>query len=152
MGSSSPLLAKTIPYLGLESLKTHTHTYIHYPKIVYALLNKTVSLMSYYSLPANSITPSLLMKIALIRGNCLSLLSKLLYRSPAPQYPFCSSVADLVNKFIGFLVDKLTTIRLELESNPKQGIHLFNEVSLATTRLHCFSCPSYSTSLKIMHP
>ena len=73
IGSSSPLLAKTIPYLGLESLKTHTHTYIHYPKIVYALLNKTVSLMSYYSLPANSITPSLLMKIALIRGNCLSL-------------------------------------------------------------------------------
>ena len=49
------------------------YTYIHYPKIVYALLNKTVSLMSYYSLPANSITPNLLMKIALIRGNCLSL-------------------------------------------------------------------------------
>ena len=81
------------------------------------------------------------------------IVGKLLYRSPAPQSdPSCSSVADLANKFIGFLVDKMTTIRLELESNPKQGIHLFNEVSVATTGFHCFSCPSYSTSLKIVHP
>ena len=59
-------------------------------------------------------------------------------------------MADLANKFIGFFGEKITTIRHELDSNPKQGIHLFNEVTVATTRLHHFSCPSYSTLLKIV--
>ena len=49
----------------------------------------------------------------LINDNCLNqrklfgIVSKLLRRSPAPQYPSCSSVADLANKFIGFLVRRL---------------------------------------------
>ena len=94
----------------------------------------------------------------LIDDNCLNqrklfgIVSKLLHRSPAPQYPSCFSVADLSNKLIGFFGKKITTIRHELDSNPKQGIHLFNEVTVATTRLHRFSCPSYSTLLKIVHP
>ena len=29
---------------------------------------------------------------------------------------------------------------------------IYNEVSVATTRLHRFSCPSYSTLLKIVDP
>ena len=109
--------------------------------------------MSYYSLLAHSITPSSLMIIASIRGNCLALSVScyiaVLHRSiPAS----CFSVADLSNKLIGFFGKKITTIRHELDSNPKQGIHLFNEVTVAATRLHRFSCPSYSTLLKIVHP
>ena len=33
-----------------------------------------------------------------------------------------------------------------------QGTYLFNEVTVATTRLHRLSCPSYSTLLQIVHP
>ena len=33
-----------------------------------------------------------------------------------------------------------------------QGTHLFNEVTVTTTRLHRLSCPSYSTLLQILHP
>ena len=94
----------------------------------------------------------------LIDDNCLNqrklfgMVGKLLYRSPAPQYPSCSSVADLANKFIGFFGEKIITIRHELESNPKQGTYLFNEVTVATTRLHRLSCSSYSTLLQIVQP
>ena len=48
-----------------------------------------------------------------IDDNCLNqrklfgIVGKLLHRSPAPQYPSCSSVADLANRFIGFLVRRL---------------------------------------------
>ena len=82
----------------------------------------------------------------LIDDNCLNqrtlfgIVGKLLHRSPAPQYPACSSVADLANKFIGFFGEKIITIRRELESNPMQGTYLFNEVTVATTRLHRLSC------------
>ena len=94
----------------------------------------------------------------LIDDNCLNqrklfgIVGKLLHRSPAPQYPSCSSVADLANRFIGFFGEKIITIRHELESNPMQGTYLFNEVTVATTRLHRLSCPSYSTLLQIVHP
>ena len=54
--------------------------------------------------------------------------------------------------FIGFFDDKITTICHELESNPKHGIHLFEEASVATTQLHRFSCPPHSTLLKILRP
>ena len=77
------------------------------------------------------------MIIALIRGNC-GIVGKLLHRSPTPQYPSCSSVADLANRFIGFFGEKIITIRHELESNPMQGTYLFNEVTVATTRLYRF--------------
>nr|XP_058973916.1 uncharacterized protein LOC131800233 [Pocillopora verrucosa] len=86
----------------------------------------------------------------LIDDNCLNqgklfgIVGKLLHRSPAPQYPSCSSVADLGEKII--------TIRNDLESNPIQGTYLFNEATVATTRLHHLSCPSYSTLLQIVHP
>ena len=33
-----------------------------------------------------------------------------------------------------------------------QGTYLFSEVTVATTRLHRLSCPSYSTLLQIVHP
>ena len=46
---------------------------VGYLKIAYVSLSKTVLLISCYFLPALSITPSLLMKTALIRGNCLAL-------------------------------------------------------------------------------
>lgn len=68
----------------------------------------------------------------LIDDNCLNrrklfgIVGKLLHRSPAPQYPPCSSVADLANRFIGFFGEKIITIRHELESNPMQGTYLFN--------------------------
>ena len=94
----------------------------------------------------------------LIDDNCLNqrklfgIVGKLLHRSPAPQYPSCSSVADLANRFIGFFGEKIITIRHELESNPMQGTYLFNEATVATTRLHRLSCPSYSTLLQIVHP
>ena len=32
-----------------------------------------------------------------------------------------------------------------------QGTYLFNEVTVATTRLHRLNCPSYSTLLQIVH-
>ena len=94
----------------------------------------------------------------LIDDNCLNqrklfgIVGKLLHRSPAPQYPSCSSVADLANRFIGFFGEKIITIRHELESNPMQGTYLFNEATVATTRLHRLSCPSYSTLLQIVPP
>ena len=49
----------------------------------------------------------------LIDDNCLNqrklfgIVGKLLHRSPAPQYPSCSSEADLANRFIGFLVRRI---------------------------------------------
>ena len=61
-------------------------------------------------------------------------------------------MADLANKFISFFGEKIITIRHELESNPKQGTYLCSEVTVATTRLHRLSCPSYSTLLQIVHP
>ena len=91
----------------------------------------------------------------LIDDNCLNqrklfgIVGKLLHRSPAPQYPSCSSVADLANRFIGFFGEKIITIRHELESNPMQGTYLFNEVTVATTRLHRLSCPSDCASFGI---
>ena len=81
-----------------------------------------------------------------IDENCLDqrklfgIVSKLLHRNPAPFYPSCSSAVDLVNNFIGFFADKITTIRYELDSNPKQGIHIFEEASAATTKLNRFTC------------
>ena len=60
----------------------------------------------------------------LIDDNCLNqrklfgIVDKLLHRSPAPQYPSCSSVADLANRFIGFFGEKIITIRQELELTP----------------------------------
>lgn len=118
-----------------------------YLKIASVSLSKTVLLISCYSLLALSITPSLLMKTALIRGNCLALSAKWLHRNPAPLYPSCSSVADLVNNFIGFFTDKISTIRHELESNPKQGIYLPEDASVVTTKLHRFSCPPHSATI-----
>ena len=56
----------------------------------------------------------------LIDDNCLNqrklfgIVGKLLHRSPAPQYPSCSSVVDLANRFIGFFGKKIITIRHEL--------------------------------------
>lgn len=53
--------------------------------------------------------------------NCLNqrklfgIVGKMLHRSPAPQYPSCSSVTDLANRFIGFFGEKIITIRHELE-------------------------------------
>ena len=94
----------------------------------------------------------------LIDDNCLNqrklfgIVGKLLHQSPAPQYPSCSSVPDLANRFIGFFGEKTITIRHELESNLMQGTYLFNEITVATTRLHRLSCPSYSTLLQIVHP
>ena len=94
----------------------------------------------------------------LIYENCLNrrkffgIVSKLLHRNPAPLYPSCSSARDLANNSIGFLADKITTIRYELDSNPKQGIHIFEEASVATTKLHRFTCPPLSTLLKILRP
>ena len=84
-------------------------------KIVCVLLNKIVLSMSYYSLSSHIVTPSLLIIIALIRGNCLALLVSLLHRSSAPRYPICSSVADLANRFIRFFGEKIITIRHELD-------------------------------------
>ena len=60
----------------------------------------------------------------LIDDNCLNqrklfgIVGQLLHRSPAPQYPSCSSVVDLANRFIGFFGEKIITIRHELELNP----------------------------------
>ena len=48
---------------------------VGYLKMAYVSLSKTVLSISCYFLPALSITPSLLMKTALIRGNCLALLA-----------------------------------------------------------------------------
>ena len=77
------------------------------------------------------------------------IVGKLLHRSPTPHYPSCSSMADLANRFIGFFGEKIITIRHELESNPMQGTYLFNEVTVATTRLHRLSCPSDCASFGI---
>ena len=94
----------------------------------------------------------------LIDENCLNqrklfgIVSKLLHRNPAPFYPSCYSAVDLVNNFIGFFADKITTIRYELDSNPKQSIHIFEEASAATTKLNRFTCPPLSTLLKILLP
>ena len=91
----------------------------------------------------------------LIDENCLNqrklfgIVSKLLHRNPAPLYPSCSSAADLANNFIGFFADKITTILHELDSNLKQGIHIFEEASVATTKLHRLRCPPHSTLFKI---
>ena len=76
----------------------------------------------------------------------------MLHRNPAPLYPSCSSAADLANNIIGFFADKITTIRHELDSNPKQGIHIFEEASVATTKLHRFSCPPHPILLKTLRP
>ena len=57
-----------------------------------------------------------------------------------------------MNNFIGFFADKITTIRCELDSNPKQGIQIFEEASVATTKLHRFTCPPVSTLLKLLRP
>ena len=90
--------------------------------------------------------------ICLNQKKLFGIVGKLLHRSPAPQYPSCSSVADLANRFIGFFGEKIITIRHELEWNPMQRTYLFNEATVATTRLHRLSCPSYSTLLQIVHP
>ena len=71
----------------------------------------------------------------------------------SPLYPSCSSAVDLANNFIGFFAHySITTIRYELDSNPKQGIHIFDEASVATTKLHRFTWPPLSTLLKILPP
>ena len=57
-----------------------------------------------------------------------------------------------MNNFIGFFADKTTTIRYELDSNPKQGIHIFEEASATTTKLNRFTCPPLSSLLKILRP
>ena len=93
-----------------------------------------------------------------IDENCLNqrklfgIVSKLLHRNPALLYPSCSSAVDLANNFIGFFADKITTIRYDLDSNPKQGIDTFEEASVATTKLYRFTCPPLSTLLKILRP
>ena len=33
-----------------------------------------------------------------------------------------------------------------------QGIHIYEEASVATTKLHRFTCPPHSTLLKILRP
>ena len=94
----------------------------------------------------------------LIDDNCLNqrklfgIVGKLLHRSPLPQYPSCSSVVDLANRFIGYFGEKIITIRHELELTSMQGTYLFNEATTATTRPHRLSSPSYSTLLQIVHP
>ena len=59
---------------------------------------------------------------------------------------------NLANNFIGFFADKIITTRYELDSDPKQGIHIFEEASVAITKLHRFTCPPLSTLLKILRP
>ena len=89
-----------------------------------------------------------------IDENCLNnrklfgIVSKLLHRNPARLYPSCSSAVDLANNFIGSFADKITTIRYELDSNPRQSIHIFEEASVATTKLNRFTCTPISTLLK----
>ena len=79
------------------------------------------------------------------------IVSKLLHCNPAPLYPSCSTAVDLGDNFIGFFADKITPIRYELDSNPKQGIHILF--------LGSFSCNNKTplfhlsfTLLKILHP
>lgn len=123
-----------------------------YLKIAYVSLNKTALLIRCYFLLALSITPSLLMKTALIRGNCLALSASccivILHRYIPPALLW--RIWRIIS--LTSLPTKSPTIRHELESNPKQGFHFFEEASVATTKLHRFSCPPPSTLLKILRP
>ena len=103
------------------------------PKIVCVLLNKIVLSMSYYSLSAHNITPSLLMIIALIRGNCLALSVScyigVLHRSIHLALPWrilqIDSLAFLVRRLLLFDINWNRTLCRELiylMKSPKQQL------------------------------